>query len=294
MIKKKKKVVAEVVPLKKKKLVARNDMGEKARPVKELSRADRLQARSAALRKSAAGAGSYKYFIFKEGDVRMRPLPVPEDQEFAVETTNFFFGKEIGGFVSPATFGDPCPAMNAYKALRESSDEDDRELANKFKPKKKYMSPHIKYKDLKGKEVDDEAGVKLAQLTNGQYQDLITLYLDEEESGDFTDPNTGYDILYKRVGTGMTDTEYSLIKRNPTKLPKQYNKIYDPEQMVRDIIPPVEEIEQMLRNFLNLDVDDPLPGEGKKKDRFAERGIAAGVAKKKLKRKQNDDNELPF
>ena len=51
-----------------------------------------------------------------------------------------------------------------------TKDKDDLELASKIRPKEKFVVPVIKYKDLKGNEVDDKLGVKLALLTAGQYQ----------------------------------------------------------------------------------------------------------------------------
>ena len=211
---------------------------------------ERLRKKQEALAKAGENKGG-SFLFFKPGTIRARPLFVGDDNEFAVEATYFYLGPEIKGVVSPATWGEKCAIMARYKKLKASQDEDDRELAKSFSIKKRYFSPHIKYLDIKGKKVDKEAGVKLACLTNGQYNDLINLFLDDEQ-GDFTDPKKGYDIKYKRTGTTMTDTEYSLLPCKPTKLPKKYiNKIYDPEELLRAVTPTYKETVAFLKQFLN-------------------------------------------
>jgi hypothetical protein len=224
---------------------------------------------------SKRGGGKYQYFIFKEGTVRMRPLPTPEDEDIGIEVITFYLGKELGGIISPATFGEPCGLMEKYEKLSNSKDEDDQNLASTMKPKKRMMVPHIKYKDEKGTQVDEDAGAKLALLTNNQYQDLTDLFLDEE-NGDMTDPKKGYDIKYKRTGKGQFDTEYSLLTCKSTPLPKKYNKIYSPEEMVRAIMPTYEDTVSLAKKFLKLDTKESSKGkEGKDK---------SSVKKKKKKK----------
>jgi hypothetical protein len=70
--------------------------------------------------------------------------------------------------------------------------------------------PFYRYKDEGGKEVDTEIGVKLAMLTSSQYQQLLNFYL-EDEKGDFTDPDEGYDIKFIREGKGRMDTTYTVL-----------------------------------------------------------------------------------
>lgn len=256
---KKKKVVSKGVPVKKK-----------------TSTRDKMKQRSEDLKKKGSGGG-YKYFIFKDGVSRMRPLPIKEDVEPGVEVVFFYVSKDAGGFISPITFSEPCAYMEKYEELKRSKDEDDQALAKSMAPKRRYMVMHIKYKDEKGTEVDDENGAKLALLTNQQYQDLCDMYLDDE-AGDFTDPVSGYDIKYKRSGKGMMDTVYSTLACKPTKLPKRYNKVYDPEAEVRNIIPSYEETEELLSQFLKV------PSEGPKKKKTS----SSDEVKKKKKKIKRD------
>ena len=129
---------------------------------------------------SAKGGSKFPFMNFKEGTTRIRLLPIPEDSEFGVEVTYFFPNTDIGSVISPATFGEPCALMEAYERLKKSSDPDDKEAAKLVAPKRRYFVYGYKYKDEKGKEVDMEVGAKLILLTNGVYQEIIDLYLDED------------------------------------------------------------------------------------------------------------------
>lgn len=227
------------------------------------------------------GDGSYSTISFKVGTHRIRVLPVGEE-DFGIEATTFFL-KDIGFLVSPRTFGDPCAICEMYDELKASKSEDDRDLAATFRPKKKYLIPIIKYKDEKGKEV--ELGPKLAQVANGVYNDLIDLMLDEE-NGDFTDPKEGYDVKIKRTGEGQLDTEYSVLVCKTTPLPKEFlKKVYNPEELAKEIAATYEETEEAIKKFLNLgggkDDEDDAPPVRKKKKRPTAAEPAAPLRKKK-------------
>lgn len=213
------------------------------------------------------GGGMKGLVSFKEGKTRIRFLPVG-DNDFAFMATQFYLGKEIGGFISPATFGEPCAVYEAYTKLNKSSDDDDRELAKSFRPREKPLAPIIKYKDEKGKEVDTEKGVALAILTQDNYTELIDWMLDEDDYGDFTDPKTGYDVKINRTGSGQYDTKYKLMKCDSSKLPKEFaGKTYDAEEMVRKLVISYEETEAFRDRFLggSVDDDDDEPKKKKKK-----------------------------
>lgn len=213
------------------------------------SRAERLKSKKAEL-KSRGGKGNITFI--KEGTIRARLLPVSEDDDFVVEVTQFYLGPNIKGVFSPATYGEPCAIMEKYDELRDSGDPDDKELAKKFSPKKKYLVPVILLDD-KGKNVDGEKGVTLLQLTGGLYQELIDLYLDEDEWGDMTDPDDGYDIKFTRTGSTLTDTEYSLKPCKNTPIAKAYRKEVSPEEMVKAIIPTYDETLSKIKEYLNDD-----------------------------------------
>lgn len=220
----------------------------------------RLQERQENLKKNS-GSGSNGFFYLKEGTLRARPLPVDAESDWAIEVTYFYLGAEIKGVVSPMTFGEPCAIMEAYNKLKGSKSEDDRDKAKTIKPKRRWAVAHIKYKDIKGLEVDTEAGARLILLTNSTYDSLLELWLDEEEAGDFTDPLKGYDVKYKRTGSTMLDTAYSVLKCKESKLAKPFrNEIYNPEDMIKKVIPTYEETQEMVKQVLG-----GIPGEEEKK-----------------------------
>lgn len=104
---------------------------------------------------------------------------------------------------------------------------------------------------IRGEKLIREVGPRLILLTNGTYSNLLELWLDDDEAGDFTDPLNGYDIKYKRTGTGLLDTEYKVLKCKESKLPKPYrNEIYDPEKMLREVMPSYEETLEMVEKVL--------------------------------------------
>lgn len=235
---------------------------------KKESLAERLKKKKQELKNKSGG---FQWFMVKEGTTRMRALPVGEEVDWAVEVTFFFLGREVGGVISPATFGEKCPIMAKYQKLSKSSDEDDRALAKKFKPSTKWMVPHIRYKDEKGKEVDEENGAKPALLARSQYQDLLDLFLDDE-NGDFTHPTDGYDIKYKREGKGQMDTEYSCLPCKPSKLPKKYAKqTYDPIEMAKKCILSYDELKDKLQQFLGGSSDDDEKSSKKDKSKKKKR-----------------------
>lgn len=219
--------------------------------------------------------GTYKTFAIKEGTTRFRLLPHEEEKDFAIEATVFYLGKDLGYVISPATFGEKCAIMKGHKQLSDSKNEEDRNTAKNFKPTKRFFAPAIRFNDEKGKEVDTEHGAKLLMMTGGVYQDLIEMFLDEDEAGDFTDKVKGFDIKFKRTGKGKTDTEYSTLACKPTPLSKAFSKkVYDPEVMLREIIPTYAETKELIEKFLNMTPDnDEAPKKSLKKKKKVKRDL---------------------
>jgi hypothetical protein len=204
----------------------------------------------------------FGFFIFKdEGIRRMRVTPVGDDQDWAVEATVFYLGPVLKGYISPATFNEKCPIMALYNKLSQSDSDKDKKFAESFKPRKKFFVPMLSFKDIKGEEIDAEAGVKLAQLAHSQYKQALDFYLDPEQ-GDFTDPLKGYDLKFKRTGKGQMDTEYSVTPCKPTRLDKKYRGPYNPEEMVKKLIPTYEAALDIKKQFVG---DRPSSSKSSKK-----------------------------
>ena len=240
---------------------------------------EKMLARKKKLEEKGSGNG----LIFpKEGTLRMRIKSPGDDQELGMEVVQFYI-PGVGGVISPATFDEPCPFMEKYEELKQSKDEDDKELAKRLIPRRRYVIGGIIYKDDKGNGVDYEGQNRGVLIAGAVYQDIIDLYLDEDEAGDMTDPVTGYDIKITRSGSGKFDTTYSVRQCKPSKLDKKYRSDLDLEKIVRDQIKPYDELEEELNKFLNEAPDDGEEDAPKKK-----KNSSTDKAKKKKKKYHSD------
>lgn len=222
-----------------------------------------------ARKKKMAEKGSGSGFIFpKNGTTRVRLLSPGPTEELGIEIVRFYIGDH--SIYSPATFDEPCPFMEKYQELKNSKDEDDKKLAKKLVPSRRYVVAGLIFKDDKGKELDYDEKPRGIMIPASVYQDIVELYLDEDEAGDMTDPKNGYDIKIERSGTGQYDTSYSVRNCKPTKLDKKLLKQVDLEEIVKSQIKSYDELEEELNNFLNSspeDDDDDAPKKSKKKDK---------------------------
>lgn len=241
---------------------------------------EKMLARKKELEKKGSGNG----LLFpKEGTLRMRIKSPGDDQELGMEVVQFYI-PGVGGVISPATFDEPCPFMEKYEELKQSKDEDDKELAKRLIPRIRYVIGGIIYKDDKGNGVDYEGQNRGVLIAGAVYQDIIDLYLDEDEAGDMTDPITGYDIKITRSGSGKFDTTYSVRQCKPSKLDKKYRSDLDLEKIVRDQIKPYDELEEELNKFLNEAPDDDEEDDAPKKKKKS----SMDKTKKKKKKYHSD------
>lgn len=268
-------------------------MGEKKKKklsTSGMSAKEKMMARKKKL--SEKGNGSNLIFL-KEGTVRVRIKSPGPDEEIGMEIIYFYDPKSKRSIYSPATFGEPCPVMEKYEQLKNSRDDDDKALAKQFVPKRKYVIAGGIYSDPKGKTLDEETLDKGILIPTGVYQDLIDLYLDEDDWGDMTGKD-GYDVKINRSGSGKNDTSYSVSACPRTKLiDKRLATEVDLEKIVRNCIPSYEELEEKLAEMLNGvgfdgdDDDDDRPKK-KKKDKGDKKD------KKKKKKSRGEDDDLPF
>ena len=219
-------------------------------------------------KKKLESKGNNNGLIFpKEGSTRIRLKSPGDDQEIGIEVIQFYL-QGVGGIISPATFDEPCPFMEKYQELKASKDEDDKELAKHLIPRRKYVVGGIIFQDDKGTKPDHDGQDKGIMIAGSVYNDIIDLYLDEDEAGDMTDPKNGYDIKIIRSGSGKMDTSYSVRPCKPTKLDKKYAGNIDLEGIVRAQIESYDELEAKLEKFLNEDhsedEDDDEPKKSKK------------------------------
>lgn len=246
---------------------------KKVKTSSTMSTRERMLKRKKELSERGKGSG----IIFpKEGTMRVRLMSQGPDKEIGLEVIQFYLGKDKGGVISPATFDEPCPFMEKYLELKESDDPDDKELAGKLSPRRRYIVGGTCYKDEKGKEIDPDRICKPILVPRQVYQDIIDLYLDEDDWGDMTDVENGYDIKITRTGKGMKDTNYSVTAcpgRKP--LDKKYRKDMDLEEIIRKQIPDYSKLEESLNEFLNGPSDgDEKPSKKvlKKKKKVSKNG----------------------
>lgn len=252
----------------------------------KLSLKERLKKRKKELQEKGGGNG---ILFIKPGTIRVRILPTGHEKDFILEATHFYLNEKLKGFFSPATFGEPCPAVEEYQNLKSSKDEDDQELAKKLVPKTAYLMPVLVYSDDKGKKVNEQDSGKLMKIPSGLYQQIIDLYLDEDEWGDMTNPKKGYDIKITRTGTGKNDTEYTVAPCKNTPLPKNWaKKEMDLEKMVRGIIEPVDSIQSKVDEFIGNDLDDDDDDYGKSKKKSGKKKSKEKPSSKKGKKKVNE------
>ena len=261
-----------------------------------MSTKERMMAR----KKQFETRGSNSGIIYpKEGTMRLRLISQGPDKELGIEVIQFYLGKDLGSIISPATFDEPCPFMEKYMELKSSNDEDDQTLAKELSPRRRYILGCTCYKDNNGKEIDPERVRKPILTPRSIYQDIIDLYLDEDDWGDMTDKENGYDIKITRSGKGKNDTSYSVSpcpNRKPLK--EKYVEDMDLEEIVRSHIKSYDELEKILNQYLSGNIggneedddEDYHEKKPKKKDKSS--------LKKKLKKKVRHSNEyeddLPF
>lgn len=254
---------------------------------KKKSLAERLKTKKKEL--ASKGGGGYIMRQKEEGTIRFRILPTGEDNDFALELTTFWLSQEAGEIISPATFGEACPAMEKYQELKDSKDSDDIELAKKLVPRKKYVIPVITYSDLKGSEVDQENSNKLMQITGGIYQEIIDLYLDEDEWGDMTNAKDGYDLKQTRTGKGRLDTKYSISSCKNTPLPKAFSKtVIDLDEMARKYMDTYDAALEKLEKFLGSAAHDEDEDEEETPKRVKKSKTSKEEPKKKKRRRSSD------
>lgn len=216
-------------------------------------------------RKKQMAERSTSGIIFpKEGTTRLRLVSQGPDKELGLEIMQFYLGKEVGSIISPMTFGEPCPFYEKYKELKESSDPDDQELAKSLVPKRRFIVGGTLYKDDAGKEVDQDRVRRMVLVPASVYQQITDFFLDEDDWGDMTDPEDGYDIKIVRAGKGKNDTTYSTVACPKPKhqIDPKYIKEIDLDKELHKLVKSYDELEGILDKYLNggvsLASDEPV------------------------------------
>lgn len=207
-----------------------------------------------AIRRRVAELSGQSVQMWKPGPGKyyVRVLPwknAPDGQPF-VERWFYYFVKPM--VLAPHQFGKPDPINDFVKKLWSSGKPDDRELAKKMKAKMRAYAPII----VRDKE---DAGPLVWGLGYHVHVKLLSYFINEEV-GDITDPETGYDIevnIVQLPGKQFPDTTVE-ARRKPSKLSN------DPEKVKAwlDAVPNIDdmyklqsprEIEDILKKWLEGD-----------------------------------------
>lgn len=264
---------------------------EKSKSTKKLSLKERVKAKKEELKNRSSRSNVIRQK--DEGTIRVRIMQVGEDKEFYREVINFWLNNDLGSITSPQTIGQPCAAYEKYQELKESDDEMDMELAKKLTPRTKPVIPIIYYDDLKGKKVNSENSGKLLQISTGVLQEILDLYLDDDDWGDMTDPKKGYDIKITREGKGRFDTNYTVQPCKNTPVPKEFRKPVDLDELVKAEIDSFDTTLDKVNKWLDSspdtsDDDDDAPKKKKSKKSSKDKKSKTSDKKKKSKKRSKD------
>jgi len=178
----------------------------------------------------SAGADFLK---LKEGRTIVRFLPAPKGGKVFHVYWQHFIEKPDGStasFACPNRPGrQPCPVCEYAQKLHNSGNAIDQKTAKKYWPRKRILANVI---DRKG----DTEKVYALGMPPSIYDKLIKIRKNEDFGGDFSHPMDGFDICIERKGTGMRDTEYTVIpsKKN-SKLAKTVDEMNELIQSQTDL-----------------------------------------------------------
>lgn len=147
--------------------------------------------------------------------VRILPPPLGKKSPFRVVWTHYFTppGAQTSiSFACPAREAQkPCPMCDTADRLKASGNPADHERAKAFFARRRVYANVIN----RG---NPETGVQILGFGKSIHDDLIALRKNPDWGGDFTHPETGFDIVIERKGTTKNDTEYKVYPKKQSPL----------------------------------------------------------------------------
>jgi hypothetical protein len=145
--------------------------------------------------------------VVGKNTVRVLPPPVGKTSPFVTVVQHFI---NIPGRAIPLVFncpramvGKPCPACAKKEQLTASMNPVDQESARDFWASRRVFAPVIDRSD-------ETAGPKILGFGKTVHEQLLLIRKNPDIGGDFTHPETGFDLDIYRKGMGMTDTKYNV------------------------------------------------------------------------------------
>lgn len=135
--------------------------------------------------------------------VRFLPAPVGRKPFVLVKEHQLNINNTFINFACPKQMGKkPCPVCKKIDQMKSTGNPADFERAKEWFPRKRIYSYCIDRNE-------PEVGPKLYAFGRKIWEQLKELREDEDFGGDFTHPESGFDVVVKRKGTTKNDTAYS-------------------------------------------------------------------------------------
>lgn len=160
--------------------------------------------------------GGSEFWNPSDGDSRVRIMPPATE-----EAENFWFKTGTHYGVGPDERVVPCPTESGVsekcylcrlvKRLGKG-DEDEQDEAKRMAARPRYLVSIVDY-------AEPEAGIRVWQCPVTVMRLLRKFRLNEDEYGDMTDLEDGYDILITKTGTGINTKYDATPARKNTKFP---------------------------------------------------------------------------
>ncbi len=230
------------------------------------------------MNKKNGGGGSFKYWKPREdGRYIIRFLPP--------KTSNGLFYKEVAQhkigdnyFFCPKIEGDNCPICTYYKGLYDKGDDASIALAKEIKPKKQFLYNIVVRKENE-KDSEDPNKVQIYMSGKLVYDSLMDYFFDDDY-GDLTDVEKGYDFVLKKEPGDLGFPNYKNSK--PRKDP---SKLHEDEDVAEKILSQThdldKEVEYKTATELKSALDDFLGNKGEVSPK--------GASNKKT----DDDDDVP-
>jgi len=146
----------------------------------------------------------------------------------------------------------PCPACEAADRLRSGSAAD-RDASKEYNPSRRFMAVVID-------RANEDKGPQILAFGKTIMDDLMDLYNDGDDGGDFTNPSaSGFDIVITRKGERL-NTKYSLRPRPKKPLTADNAQLGRWIEMAPDLTVHVQLLDyDHIYTLLNGDEGDNVP-----------------------------------
>lgn len=226
-----------------------------------------------------------KWWKPEEGWNRIRILPPKKGDEFAKE---YYVHRNLRKYPvpCPGDIGKKCLACELSQAGFKSRKPEDIEIAKRYSRYPQYLYSIVDMGGDKNKALVFRSGPQI-------YKHLLK-YFANDDYGDMTDVNKGFDIKIYREGEDLQTTYTVQPAREPSKL-KNAKSILKGAPMLEDLLeyPAEEDMQAMLEGEYDEDEeeDDEEEDEDDEEEEEEPKKKSKKKAEKSSKKKKDDDDE---